>query len=117
MTYATLKVRLQVGQPNGPVLLAAVRLAKQFSAGMIGGVACEPMQLVYSDSYTAGDAYEQDRKERLPRRRLGCRRCTRAQLKLPRSGYCWRSRQAVAGVAMRRTKADWRVRSRGVPAS
>ena len=85
MTYATLKVRLQVGQPNGPVLLAAVRLAEQFSAGMIGGVACQPMQLVYSDSYTAGDAYEQDRKERLPRRRLGCRRCTRAQLKLTRS--------------------------------
>ena len=36
---------------------------------------------------------------------------------LPHFGYCLRSRQAVAGVAMMRTKADRRVRSRGVPAS
>ena len=28
-------------------------------------------------------------------------------LKLTRSGCCWRSRQAAAGVAMRRVRADW----------
>ena len=64
MTYATLMVHLQVGQPNGPVLAAAAGLAEQFDARVIGVAACQPMQLIYSDGYVAGDAYEQDRKEK-----------------------------------------------------
>ena len=64
MTYATLMVHLQVGQPNGPVLLAAAGLAERFGAGVIGVVACQPMQLVYGDGYIAGDAFEQDREEK-----------------------------------------------------
>ena len=64
MTYATLMVHLQVGQPNGPVLLAAAGLAEQFGAGVIGVAACQPMQLAYSDGYIAGDAFEQDREEK-----------------------------------------------------
>lgn len=47
----------------------------------------------------------------------GLRMTQSSDVGLPRFGYCWRSRQAAAGAAMRRTKADWRVRSRGVPAS
>ncbi len=64
MTYATLMVHLQVGQPNGPVLLAAARLAERFGAGVFGVAACQPMQLIYSDGYIAADAFEQDRKEK-----------------------------------------------------
>ncbi len=64
MTYATLMVHLQVGQPNGPVLAAAAGLAERFGAGVIGVAACQPMQLVYSDGYIAGDAFEQDRAEK-----------------------------------------------------
>jgi nucleotide-binding universal stress UspA family protein len=64
MTYSTLMVHLQVGQPNGPVLLAAADLAERFDAGVIGVAACQPMQLVYSDGYIAGDAFEQDREEK-----------------------------------------------------
>ena len=64
MTYSTLMVHLQVGQPNGAVLLAAADLAERFGAGVIGVAACQPMQLVYSDGYIAGDAFEQDREEK-----------------------------------------------------
>ncbi|MGI4946314.1 MAG: universal stress protein [Janthinobacterium lividum] len=64
MTYATLMVHLQVGQPNGPVLRAAAGLAERFGAGVIGVAACQPMQLIYSDGYIAGDAFEQDRQEK-----------------------------------------------------
>ena len=64
MTYATLMVHLQVGQPNGPVLLAAAGLAERFGAGVIGVAACQPMQLIYSDGYIAADAFEEDRKEK-----------------------------------------------------
>ena len=64
MTYATLMVHLQVGQPNGAVLLAAAGLAGRFDAGVIGVAACQPMQLVYSGSYIAGDAFEQDREQK-----------------------------------------------------
>ena len=64
MTYATLLVHLQVGQPNGPVLPAAAGLAERFGAGVIGVAACQPMQLACSDGYIAGDAFEQDREEK-----------------------------------------------------
>ncbi len=64
MNYATLMVHLQVGQPNGAVLLAAAGLAERFEAGVIGVAACQPIQLVYSDGYIAGDVFEKDREEK-----------------------------------------------------
>ena len=64
MSYATLMVHLQVGQPNGAVLLAAAGLAERFGAGVIGVAACQPIQLVYSDGYIAGDVFERDREEK-----------------------------------------------------
>ena len=64
MGYATLMVHLQVGQPNGAVLLAAAGLAERFGAGVIGVAACQPIQLVYSDGYIAGDVFERDRAEK-----------------------------------------------------
>ena len=64
MGYATLMVHLQVGQPNRAVLLAAAGLAERFGAGVIGVAACQPMQLVYSDGYVAGDVFERDREEK-----------------------------------------------------
>src|SRR5215218_5612029 len=36
---------------------------------------------------------------------------------LPPLGCCWRIRRVQAGCAMSRTKADWRVRANGWPAS
>ena len=64
MGYATLMVHLQVGQPNRAVLLAAAGLAERFGAGVIGVAACQPIQLVYSDGYIAGDVFERDREEK-----------------------------------------------------
>ena len=64
MGYATLMVHLQVGQPNGAVLLAAAGLAERFGAGVIGVAACQPIQLVYSDGYIAGDVFQKDREEK-----------------------------------------------------
>lgn len=57
MTYSTL-VYLQIGQPNGAVPLAATDLAEGwFGAGVIGVAAYRPMQLAYSESYIATDAF------------------------------------------------------------
>ncbi len=64
MSYATLMVHMQVGQPNRAVLLAAAGLAERFGAGVIGVAACQPIQLVYSDGYIAGDVFEKDREEK-----------------------------------------------------
>ena len=64
MTYATLMVHLQLGRPNAGLLLTASNLAERFQAGVIGVAACQPIQLVYSDGYIAGDVFERDREQK-----------------------------------------------------
>ena len=56
MTYATLMAHLDVCHTNAAVLDATERLAAQFDAKVIGIAACQPMQIVGSDGYIAGEA-------------------------------------------------------------
>lgn len=64
MSYATLMVHLQPGRTNAGPLRAAADLADRFQAAVTGVAACQPMQLVYSDGYIAGDVFEKDREEK-----------------------------------------------------
>jgi nucleotide-binding universal stress UspA family protein len=63
MSYATLMVYAQLGQPNEGLLQIAGDLAERFNAALIGITACQPMQIAYSEGYYAGDLFEQDRKK------------------------------------------------------
>ena len=63
MTYGTLMVHLELGRSNAGLLQIAGDLAERFHAGVSGIAACQPMQLVYGDSFISGDIYEQDRQE------------------------------------------------------
>ena len=64
MSYSTLLVHMQLGQPNGPMLVVAADVAERFGAGVIGVAACQPMLNLYSDGYIGQDVFEQDRKEK-----------------------------------------------------
>jgi nucleotide-binding universal stress UspA family protein len=67
MTYTTLMVHLEVGQPNAGLLQIASDLAERFKACVIGIAACQPMPMIYSDGmsggYVDGGYIEQERKE------------------------------------------------------
>jgi nucleotide-binding universal stress UspA family protein len=63
VTYATLMVHLELGHPNAGLLKVAGGLAERFHAGVIGIVACQPMQIFYGDGYIPGEVVEQDRDE------------------------------------------------------
>lgn len=66
MSYATLMVHMQLGQPNESsegLLQIAGDLAERFNAAVIGITACQPMQIAYGEAYYPGDLFEQDRKE------------------------------------------------------
>ncbi len=55
MTYSTLMVQLELGQPNTDVLRIAADLAHRFDAAVIGIAGCQPMQMVVGDGYICGD--------------------------------------------------------------
>ena len=63
MTYKNLMVHMQLGTSNGPLLRAAVALARQFDANVVGIAVGQPLQVIYGDGYVAGDLYEQDRQQ------------------------------------------------------
>lgn len=56
MTYASLMAHLDVCHTNAAVLKAVETLAAQFDAKVIGIAACQPVQIVGSDGYIAGEA-------------------------------------------------------------
>ena len=56
MTYATLLAHLDLSHTNAAVLKAVETLAAQFDARVIGIAACQPIQIVGSDGYIAGEA-------------------------------------------------------------
>ena len=56
LTYKTLMAHLDVCHTNAAVLEATERLAAQFDAKVIGIAACQPIQLLGSDGYIAGEA-------------------------------------------------------------
>lgn len=61
----TLMVHLQAGHPHDKLLALAADLVRRMSAGVIGIVACQPMQMIYGDGSTyVGDVVEQDQANR-----------------------------------------------------
>lgn len=63
MTYPTLMAHLDVGSPNDGVLRVVASLATRFKAKVIGIAACQPMPIMYSDGYTAGDMVQTELAE------------------------------------------------------
>lgn len=63
MSYGTLMVHLELGVSNAPLLKMTAGLAERLNAKIIGIVACQPMRIIYSDTYVPGEIIEQDRRE------------------------------------------------------
>lgn len=63
MTYATLLVHLQSGEPNTALLTIAGQLAERFDAHVIGISACQPMMIVGGDGYVCGDVFADDQRQ------------------------------------------------------
>lgn len=63
MTYSTLMVHLELGQPNEGLLSVAAEFAERFQAGVLGVAVCQPMQINYGYGYGNGSLIEQDRDE------------------------------------------------------
>ncbi|MBY0319693.1 MAG: universal stress protein [Reyranella sp.] len=63
MTYATVMVNLILGRSNAHALAAAVAVAEQCGAGIIGVAACRPIEIACPDYAVPAALYEQDRKQ------------------------------------------------------
>lgn len=63
MSYKTLMVHLELNDDNTGLLEITGALAERFQAGVIGIAACQPMQILYDEGFTAGEVVAQDRAE------------------------------------------------------
>lgn len=63
MSYKTLMVHLELNDDNTRLLEITGALAERFQAGVIGIAACQPMQILYDEGFTAGEVVAQDRAE------------------------------------------------------
>ncbi len=63
MTYRTLLVHLQSGQPNTPLLAMAAQFADRFNAHVIGIAVSQPMMIVSGDGTVCGDVYADDQRQ------------------------------------------------------
>ena len=62
MGYKTLMVHLELGRPNAGLLAITSDLAQRLKAAVIGIAGCQPIQLMYNETYVAGDILAEDRK-------------------------------------------------------
>jgi nucleotide-binding universal stress UspA family protein len=63
MDYKTLMVHLELNGDNAGVLAIAGSLAERFKAGVIGIVACQPLQILSDEGCTSGELQAADRAE------------------------------------------------------
>ena len=63
MTYADLMVNLSAGRSNDAVLRVAAKLAVLFHSGVIGMVACRPIEVVCGDYILPARVFEEDRRQ------------------------------------------------------
>lgn len=63
MSGKTLMVHLELGRTNDGLLAIAANLAQRLKAHVIGIAACRPMQILYDQTYVAGEILEEDRKQ------------------------------------------------------
>lgn len=62
MGYRTLMVHLELGRSNEGLLAITRDLALRLKAAVIGIAGCQPIQLMYNETYVAGEIYAEDRK-------------------------------------------------------
>jgi nucleotide-binding universal stress UspA family protein len=63
MSFKTLMVHLELSRTNDSLLAVAGDLAHRLKAHVIGIAACQPIQLMYNETYISGDIVEQDREQ------------------------------------------------------
>ncbi len=63
MGFKTLMVHLELGRANDRLLAVAGDLAQRLKAHVIGIAACQPIQLMYNETYISGEIVEQDREQ------------------------------------------------------
>lgn len=63
MGFKTLMVHLELGRANDRLLSIAGDLALRLKAHVVGIAACQPIQLMYNETYISGDIVEQDREQ------------------------------------------------------
>jgi nucleotide-binding universal stress UspA family protein len=63
MDCKTIMARLELGHSNKKLLAIAADLAHRLKARVIGIAACQPIQLVYDETYIAGEVLVEDRKQ------------------------------------------------------
>ena len=63
MTFKSIMVHLELNGDNEGVLQIAGDLAEQFQADVIGIAACQPIQILYNEGFSADDVVTQDRAE------------------------------------------------------
>lgn len=98
MTYKSLMVHLELGAENDGVLAIAADLARRFNARVIGIAACQPMQALYPEGFTAGDVIAADWDE-INRELAAAERQFRKALEGRAHGLQWRSTVTYAPLA------------------
>lgn len=63
MGFKTLMVHLELGRANDRLLAVVGDLAQRLKAHVIGIAACQPIQLMYNETYISGEIVEQDREQ------------------------------------------------------
>jgi nucleotide-binding universal stress UspA family protein len=63
MSYATLMVHLELGNPNPALLKITGDLAERLGATVIGIAVCQPMRIIYNDGYVPPEIIERDREQ------------------------------------------------------
>ncbi|HKD47686.1 MAG TPA: universal stress protein [Rhizomicrobium sp.] len=64
MDYKTIMVHLELAMPNAGLFAVAGDIAAQLGAAQIIGIAgCQPVQLVYGDTYVSGEIAAADREQ------------------------------------------------------
>ena len=109
MTYTTLLVHLQTGQPNASLLAAAGAIAERFRSHVIGVAACQPMMIVSGDGTACGDVFAEDQR-RITDDLAAAESEFRAAMQARGTGVDWRSEITIAApatwLAMQSRSAD-----------
>jgi nucleotide-binding universal stress UspA family protein len=98
MDCKTILVRLELGQSNKNLLAITADLAHRLKAGVIGIAACQPVQLVYDETYIAGELLAEDRKQ-IEKQIKEAESEFRAELKDKVPNLGWRSTVTFASLA------------------
>jgi nucleotide-binding universal stress UspA family protein len=98
MDCKTILVRLELGQSNKNLLAITADLAQRLKAGVIGIAACQPLQLVYDETYIAGELMGEDRKQ-IEKQIKEAESEFRAELKDKVPNLGWRSTVTFASLA------------------